>query len=218
MFNEIELLIRLVVAVILGGIIGFERGGTKHAAGLRTHTILCLGAASVMVVSESLVNKYNIPSEIMRMGAQIISGVGFLGAGGIIISGGQLHGITTAAGLWTTACVGIAIGSGNYIIAIFVVILMMVIMLGLRSVSQKIRTDSKTFSLKIHLNEIDKVSTVLNRIIEEDLEISNTSFCKNDTNEIVMNVEFRAKKDFQRELIVEDILVHAKCCEILSSK
>lgn len=171
-----------------------------------------------MVVSESLVNKYNIPSEIMRMGAQIISGVGFLGAGGIIISGGQLHGITTAAGLWTTACVGIAIGSGNYIIAIFVVILMMVIMLGLRSVSQKIRTDSKTFSLKIHLNEIDKVSTVLNRIIEEDLEISNTSFCKNDTNEIVMNVEFRAKKDFQRELIVEDILVHAKCCEILSSK
>ena len=81
---EIELLLRLFVAVVLGGIIGFERGATKHAAGLRTHSILCLSAATVMAVSESLVKKYNIPSEIMRMGAQIISGVGFLGAGGII--------------------------------------------------------------------------------------------------------------------------------------
>ena len=135
--QNVELLLRLIVAVVLGGVIGLERGGAKHAAGLRTHIILCLGAASVMVVSERLVSRYGIPQEIMRMGAQIISGVGFLGAGNIIVNGGKVHGITTATGLWTTACVGIAVGSGNYLIAVFMVILMMFVMLGLRSMSQK---------------------------------------------------------------------------------
>lgn len=171
-----------------------------------------------MVVSESLVNKYNIPSEIMRMGAQIISGVGFLGAGGIIISGGQLHGITTAAGLWTTACVGIAIGSGNYIIAIFIVILMMAIMLGLRSVSQKIRTEAKGLSLKIQLDDINKVSTVLNKIAENGLEIGNTNLCKNDTKDIVMCVEINSNRNIPIETLIEDIFSYTESCEILAEK
>lgn len=171
--QNMELLLRLIVAVVLGGVIGLERGGAKHAAGLRTHIILCLGAASVMVVSESLVSRYEIPQEIMRMGAQIISGVGFLGAGNIIVNGGQVHGITTATGLWTTACVGIAVGSGNYLIAVFMVILMMFVMLGLRSMSQKIRTEQINYHLKIELDSIKNIEVILNRILSEDMEISN---------------------------------------------
>lgn len=163
----------MIVAVVLGGVIGLERGGAKHAAGLRTHIILCLGAASVMVVSEYLVSRYKIPQEIMRMGAQIISGVGFLGAGNIIVNGGQVHGITTATGLWTTACVGIAVGSDNYLIAVFMVILMMFVMLGLRSMSQKIRTEQINYFLKIELDSIKNTEVILNRILSEDMEISN---------------------------------------------
>lgn len=115
------LLLRLVAAVICGGIIGWERGGTNHDAGLRTHIIVCLGSAAIMVVSQCLVEQYEINQEIMRMGAQIVSGVGFLGAGSIIMDGNRIRGITTAAGLWTTACVGIVIGAGYYIIGFVVV-------------------------------------------------------------------------------------------------
>ena len=89
-----NILLRLVVAVILGGIIGFERGGSNHEAGFRTHIVLCLGSALVMVVSERLNKQYG-SGDIMRMGAQVISGVGFLGAGSIIIDGNKVRGITT---------------------------------------------------------------------------------------------------------------------------
>lgn len=172
-YQNAELLLRLVVAVVLGGIVGLERGGAKHAAGLRTHTILCLGAASVMVVSDYLVNKYGIQHEIMRMGAQVVSGVGFLGAGNIIVNGGQVHGITTATGLWTTACVGIAVGSGNYVVAVFMVVLMMFVMLGLRSMSQKIRTERVNCVLKVELDNMEDAEIVINRILSEDMELSN---------------------------------------------
>ena len=210
---DFELLLRLFVAVLLGGVIGIERGGTKHAAGLRTHTILCLGAAAVMVVSESLVKKYNIPTEIMRMGAQIISGVGFLGAGGIIMSGGQIHGITTAAGLWTTACVGIAAGSGNYIIAIFVVLLMMLVMLGFRSVSQKIRTETETYSIKVEMSDINNAEKVLNKIIANGFELSRTSFSHNEDGSIIVNIDVKADQWASIEESIKEITKYGKILE-----
>ena len=210
---EIELLLRLFVAVVLGGIIGFERGGTKHAAGLRTHSILCLGAATVMAVSESLVKKYNIPSEIMRMGAQIISGVGFLGAGGIIMSGGQIHGITTAAGLWTTACVGIAAGSGNYIIAIFVVLLMMLVMLGFRSVSQKIRTETETYSVKVETTDINSAEKVLNKIIANGFELCRTKFTHNGDESVIVSIDIKADQWISIEGCIKEITKYGKILE-----
>ena len=213
LFGEIELLIRLVSAVVLGGIIGFERGGTKHAAGLRTHTILCLGAASIMVVSESLVNKYNIPSEIMRMGAQIISGVGFLGAGGIIMSGGQLHGITTAAGLWTTACVGIAVGSGNYLIAIFMVFLMMLVMLGFRSVSQKIRTESTLYSIRAEAPSIQDVEKLMNEIISNGFELCSTHFEYCESGSVLLNIDVKIEQKSSIENCIKDITLYGKILE-----
>lgn len=128
---------RLVVSVLCGGLIGWERGEKQHAAGLRTHILVCLGAATLMITSECIVLQYRIPSEIMRMGAQIVSGIGFLGAGSIIMDGNRIRGITTAAGLWATACVGIAIGVGYYGIALLVVVLMLFAMLGLRSFAHR---------------------------------------------------------------------------------
>ena len=213
LFGEIELLVRLVLAIILGGIIGFERGGTKHAAGLRTHTILCLGAASVMVVSESMVNKYNIPTEIMRMGAQIISAVGFLGAGGIIMSGGQLHGITTAAGLWTTACVGIAVGSGNYLIAIFMVFLMMLVMLGFRSVSQKIRVETTLYSIKVEATSIEDVEKIINEIINNGFELCSTHFDYCETGSVLVNLDVKLDQKSSIENCIKDITLYGKILE-----
>ena len=145
------LLLRLVVASVFGGLIGLERSENNHAAGLRTHMILCLGAAAIMVVSECVVKQYNISSEVMRMGAQIISGVGFLGAGSIIVDGGnsKIRGITTAAGLWTTACLGIVVGCGYYVIATTMMIIMLVAMWGLKPFADKLK--SKSLNCKVKL-------------------------------------------------------------------
>lgn len=209
MFNiqSLELLLRLIVAVILGGVIGLERGGAKHAAGLRTHIILCLGAAGVMVVSECLVNRYGIPQEIMRMGAQVISGVGFLGAGNILVNGGQVHGITTATGLWTTACVGIAAGSGNYLIAVFMVILMMFVMLGLRSMSQKIRTEEINYAFKIELDSMKNTEVVLNRILSEKIELNNVTIEPVDGREsVVMTLNICTARKIEPEILMNNIL------------
>ncbi|NLB81467.1 MAG: MgtC/SapB family protein [Clostridiaceae bacterium] len=159
------LILRLVVAAICGGLVGWERGGANHEAGLRTHIIVCLGSASIMIVSQCLVIQYNINQEIMRMGAQIVSGIGFLGAGSIIMDGNRIRGITTAAGLWTTACVGIAIGAGYYIIGFVVVILMVFTMFGLRSVTLKLRLRSMQYTLKIQISEKDIIKTVLNQLL-----------------------------------------------------
>ena len=203
--QSLELLLRLIVAVVLGGVISLERGGAKHAAGLRTHIILCLGVASVMVVSECLVNQYGIPQEIMRMGAQIISGVGFLGAGNIIVNGGQVHGITTATGLWTTACVGIAAGSGNYLIAVFMVMLMMFVMLGLRSMSQKIRTEQINYLLKIELESVKNTEVILNRILSENMEISNINIETIEDEKVILSLNIALTQKITPEGLMNTI-------------
>ncbi|PWM49388.1 MAG: magnesium transporter MgtC [Bacillota bacterium] len=113
---ELICLIRIVYAVLLGFAIGFERKLRFKEAGIRTHTIVCAGAALIMIVSKyafSDVNDY----DASRVAAQIVSGIGFLGAGMIIYRKQAVHGLTTAAGVWATAGVGMAAGGGLYIVA-----------------------------------------------------------------------------------------------------
>lgn len=169
-FNSLMLL-RLVASVVLGGLIGLERG-IRHDAGLRTHILVCLGAASVMVISECLVLEYGISNEIMRMGAQVISGVGFLGAGSIIMDGNRVRGITTAAGLWSTACLGIVVGSGYYLIALFIVILMLFTMRWLRSVTQKFQEKSLFRDIRITTENRAALQHVLKSLSGENYEVS----------------------------------------------
>ena len=113
---ELEILVRLLLAVLLGGFIGYEREHTNRPAGFRTHILVCAGAALVMATSEYLVRRYSISAvDPARLGAQVISGIGFLGAGTIIRDGVNVRGLTTAASLWAVSCVGIAVGCGFYL-------------------------------------------------------------------------------------------------------
>jgi len=113
-FNIVTILIRLVLAVICGGVIGLERGRQRRAAGLRTHILVCLGAALTATVGFFARDILSIASsDPLRVSAQVISGIGFLGVGTILIKGRfQITGLTTAAGLWVTAAIGIALGAG----------------------------------------------------------------------------------------------------------
>lgn len=115
-----KLIVRLLLAIIMGGFIGSEREAVDRPAGFRTHILVCLGSTVVMLVSIYMVDVFygKINIDPTRIPAQVISGIGFLGAGTIIIEGVTVKGLTTAASLWTTAAIGLAIGSGFYKAAI----------------------------------------------------------------------------------------------------
>lgn len=116
----VEAALRLLLASVIGGLIGWERGRTNRPAGLRTHMLVAIGAAVVMMLGAYTVKGFAgiANSDPARLGAQVISGIGFLGAGTIMKEAGSVKGLTTAASLWVVACLGLAAGSGNYIIAI----------------------------------------------------------------------------------------------------
>ena len=110
-YNIISVAVRLTLSVILGGLIGMERGRRGRAAGLRTHILVCLGATMASLLGVFVTKELELSSDASRIAAQVISGIGFLGAGTIVIKGRfRVSGLTTAAGLWATAAIGLALG------------------------------------------------------------------------------------------------------------
>jgi putative Mg2+ transporter-C (MgtC) family protein len=137
--HEIEILIKLLLSFIVGGIIGFEREKHKKPVGFRTYVLVCLGATVITIVGLETVNqtlrmvasnpevyKDVIKVDTVRLSAQVVSGIGFIGAGTIINNRSNIIGLTSAASLWTSAMIGIAIGYGYYFIAIVSTILVMI--------------------------------------------------------------------------------------------
>lgn len=116
--TDAEVIIRLVISVVVGGIIGLEREKTRRPAGFRTHMLVCVGSCVVMMTNLFLYTS-GMSTDPARLGAQVITGVGFLGAGSILLTtGNRVKGLTTAAGLWASACLGLAIGAGFYVGAV----------------------------------------------------------------------------------------------------
>ncbi len=118
MVNEYEVVIRLILASVLGGLIGLEREANNRPAGLRTHVLVTAGAALIMLISMYGFNglgENGSGGEPARLAAQVVSGIGFLGAGTILRQGNSIQGLTTAASLWVSGCIGLAIGNGYYL-------------------------------------------------------------------------------------------------------
>ena len=145
MITEIEMIIRLLIAAVLGGAVGLERESHEKAAGLRTHILVCVGSCIIMLTSMHLFDIYKGLVEVDpgRIAAQVVSGIGFLGAGTIIRSRASIIGLTTAASLWTIAGVGLAIGSGLYVVAVFSTALILVILVILSKIQDKIVPKAK---------------------------------------------------------------------------
>jgi putative Mg2+ transporter-C (MgtC) family protein len=145
--TQVEIVVRLLIAAVLGGCIGFERERLSWAAGLRTHMLVCVGSCLVMVVSAygfQDLRTAGVNIDPTRMGAQVVSGIGFLGAGAIILRGEVVKGLTTAASLWAVAAVGLAVGSGLYIAASASTIIMLFILAWLKPLSEHYRNHGVT--------------------------------------------------------------------------
>lgn len=148
-----ELLGRLAVAAVLGSAIGFERERLLWAAGIRTHMLVCVGACLVMIVSAfgfaDVLSESHIVLDPSRVAAQVVSGIGFLGAGSIIARGEIVRGLTTAASVWTVAAIGLAVGGGLYFAACASTAIILVILAGVKPLEEAYRARNQSAALEI---------------------------------------------------------------------
>lgn len=139
MVSEIDLLLRLLVAAVLGGAIGIERGIRGKAAGFRTHLLICIGAALLTYLSAVLSgSRGGEPGDPARIAAQVVSALGFLGGGVILRTRGAIKGITTAATIWVVAAIGMAAGAGQFKVAAITTVLVLIALVGLDDVAERI--------------------------------------------------------------------------------
>lgn len=182
-----EILIRLAVAAFCGALIGLERERKEWAAGLRTHMMVSVGSCLIMIVSafgfSDILGTENVTLDPSRIAAQVVSGIGFIGAGTILfVRQGAVRGLTTAAGLWTVAAIGLAAGGGLYFAAGATTIIALIILWGLqpleRAYSKKFRNKTLRITTDIENGKIDLVKSVL-----EHSEIKVLSFTMDRTDD-----------------------------------
>ena len=169
----LSVLVRCFASVLLGGIIGLERGLKNRAAGFRTYMLVCLGSCIVMVTNQYIYQLYGVGDPV-RMGAQVISGIGFLGAGTIIVTTrSQIKGLTTAAGLWASACLGLAVGVGFYEVALIGGFCVLLVLTIFHSWENYMRRNTAVLSIYIELNPGIPLGQFLREIQEQQINMSN---------------------------------------------
>lgn len=182
-FNTASVLFRLTLAVICGGLIGIERGRKHRPAGFRTYMLVCLGAALTMLISQYVTYTLNQSTDITRLGAQVINGIGFLGAGTIIVTRRQqVKGLTTAAGLWASACMGIAIGAGFYVGALTVCVLIIIVLIVLSKLEVKIMTAARNMTLSVGYTQSDDIVVIIDKIKSLGVRIIDVEIVKLNTD------------------------------------
>ena len=181
--NIVSIILRVVLTLLIGGLLGLERGKKHRPAGFRTHMLVCLGATMVMMTNQFASQLYGTGDPV-RMGAQVVSGIGFLGAGTIMVTGKQqIKGITTAAGLWTAACCGLAIGIGFYEAAIICGVTIWFIMTFFARIDAGVHRMGKSMELYVEFHENTRVSDFTDYIREMDMDVLDIQLQRNTMRE-----------------------------------
>ena len=166
--------LRIVAAVVIGGLIGLERGLKNRPAGLRTYMVVCLGACLVMLTNQYIFQVFGTGDPV-RMGAQVVSGIGFLGAGTIIVTRrSQIKGLTTAAGLWASAGVGLALGIGFYEAAIAGGVAVFFVMTMLQKMDNSMHKNAKILEIYVNLSAECSLGEFLQKVRAMDISVSDT--------------------------------------------
>ena len=175
-----EIILRVLISVAIGGLIGLERGMKNRPAGLRTYMLVCVGACVVMLTNQYTYQVYQVGDPVC-MGAQVISGIGFLGAGTIIVtSRNQIKGLTTAAGLWTAGGIGLAIGIGLYEVAIAASAAVFIILTVLHQLDFRVRKKAHILEAYVELDQQTHLGNFLKEARDRGLEPSNVQLDHED--------------------------------------
>lgn len=194
---------RIVTAIVIGGMLGLERGMKNRPAGLRTYMLVCVGSCLIMMTNQ-YIYQYTGAGDPMRLGAQVVSGIGFLGAGTIVVTRhNQIKGLTTAAGLWASAGVGLALGIGFYEGAITAGVSIFLILTILQSLENRVHKKIKVLELYIELRNSVPVSDFLTHIREMELKIESVQFESDggfeaDTRALVLTVKSKRATDHKQ--------------------
>lgn len=205
---DLDIVIKILMACLLGGMVGLERESINRPAGLRTHILVCVGSTLVMCVNAILVTTYShtVNLDPGRFGAAVLSGIGFLGAGTIMREGNSVSGLTTAASLWTVACIGIAVGAGYLAVSVFTTLLVLIVLLGFAYFEKKVSIGSRI--KKFHI-EIDNRPGQIGRIGEitgkHECVIQNISLEALSETRSVIHLALKYPKQFKLALFVDDI-------------
>ena len=184
-----DMILRISVAALCGGLIGIERGKKHRPAGFRTHMLVCMGAALTMVLSTylsaMLTNVWQIGytdatrTDVSRFGAQVINGIGFLGAGTIIVTGRQqIKGMTTAAGLWASACLGLAVGTGFYSAALICCGLIVLTIIVFSKIERIILSRSRNVTIYVEFENTDNIVEIFTKLKDSQVRIFDAEITK----------------------------------------
>lgn len=198
-----EFIFRVFVAALLGGMIGFEREYRAKEAGLRTHFLVAMGSALFMIVSQYGFNAVlgtSITLDPSRVAAQVVSGIGFIGAGTIIFQKHVIKGLTTAAGLWVTSAIGLACGSGLYLLSVASTLLVLLCLETIFFILMRI--GSRTISVTISTTDREKIKKVVNQI-REDCVTMDSYEMKRHGELFVVSMELKVKRNNYRNRIIE---------------
>ncbi|WP_053374336.1 MgtC/SapB family protein [Paenibacillus sp. FJAT-27812] len=169
--SELHILLRLLLALLLGGLVGFEREQSNHAAGLRTNILVCLGSCLLMLLSmygfASFVDEPNVRVDPARLAAAVITGIGFLGAGTILFTGKSITGLTTAASLWVVSAIGLAVGAGFYFASATATIMVLVTLWAFNKLEKRYISAKKEHLLKIKSNNLSQALLDINGLLTD---------------------------------------------------
>jgi putative Mg2+ transporter-C (MgtC) family protein len=196
--NEIDLTIRVLTAAALGGLVGFEREWSNHAAGLRTHILVCIGSAAIMLLSiygfNQFVNESNVRMDPARLAAQVISGIGFLGAGAIMRDGSKVSGLTTAASIWVVAAIGLCVGAGFLFAAVLTTVIVLISLFVLNKLENQMMRHRRHRQLIIAV--IDKpgmIGNVFTQLGEQGIQVTKMSLHNKDEDQPVTEMKLSVK-------------------------
>ncbi|XBS71224.1 MgtC/SapB family protein [Acerihabitans sp. KWT182] len=208
-----ELLLRIALAGALGALIGVERQLRAKEAGLRTHILVCVGSTMFMIVSKygfGDILGHSIVLDPSRISAQVVSGIGFLGAGTIMLNKQIVRGLTTAAGLWVTAAIGLIVGSGMYVIAIFGTIMTLLVLEGVRQLSARLMGQRYMLALALSPASMDAAMQTLRKL---RIRVVRSSLTRNEDEhkdcklslEIMLHARYKPADIYSRLLAIDGV-------------
>ena len=189
-----EALLRLLLSLISGGILGYERSSKRIDAGFRTYIIVCMSSCAVMITNIHTYLFYEA-GDPMRLPSQVISGIGFLGAGCILVTGQhRIKGVTTAAGIWAAACLGLCIGAGDYLVAVVVLISVLLTLTVFKGVDERILKKTRYMRLYLEFESVPGVTNFMKSLRQHGMRVNDIDFIENKLNDniaIVLTIHLK---------------------------
>lgn len=215
MLDALVSIFRLIEAGVLGGLIGLERERNNQPAGLRTHIILCLGSALVMIISQR-VAATGANYDPGRIAAQVVSGIGFLGAGAILRMGASVRGLTTAASIWTTSAIGLAVGAGYHVEAVSVVVIMLLSLASLKKIGRRLSGKRHYRLLVMTVRELgdDVLGELEDAVSKERCHVAQMDVKRiEETGTMQIHMQISVPQDFDTASLIDILTRHGYVLE-----